>query len=128
MSDSNKTHQFQYDIITDLPTSIIKVSVKGSGTPTEVINMYDEINRVAKLHNKPNLLLNVVNLKLNYSGSDVLKVMKAIENILLHVRIARVVSPADFKSDLIDLFADNNALEIKSFYSEELAITWLNEP
>ena len=95
------TQQFTYSINSVCPSDIIVVTVKGCGQPKEVIGMYQRILSFAQLHHKNKLLLNVVDLKLHYGGSDILKVTKVIEQILPNFRVARVVSPADFKSDLI---------------------------
>ncbi|TMO56899.1 hypothetical protein [Pseudoalteromonas aurantia] len=119
------TQQFTYSINSVCPSDIIVVTVKGCGQPKEVIGMYQRILSFAQLHHKDKLLLNVVDLKLHYGGSDVLKVTKVIEQILPNFRVARVVSPADFKSDLIDLFSHNTSLKLKSFFDEHHAIEWL---
>ena len=119
------TQPFTYNINSACPSDIIAVTVKGCGQPKEVIDMYQKIQSFAQLHHKDKLLLNVVDLKLHYDGSDVLKVTKVIEQILPNFCVARVVSPADFKSDLIDLFSHNTSLKLKSFHDEHHAIEWL---
>ncbi|KAF7769713.1 hypothetical protein PCIT_a2604 [Pseudoalteromonas citrea] len=119
------SHPLTYSINTTDPCDIVAVTAKGCGKPDEVIDMYEKIQHFAQLHHMTKVLLNVVELKLNYSGSDVLKVTKVIETLLPHFRVARVVSPADFRSDLIDLFANTISLEIKSFHDEHHAIEWL---
>jgi hypothetical protein len=120
------TQPFTYNINTACPSDIIVVKAKGYGQPNEVIDMYKEIHNFAKLHKRHKLLLNVVDLKLHYCADDVLKVTKAIEQILPCYYVARVVSPADFKSDLIDLFSHDTSLNIHSFHDENSAITWLS--
>ena len=70
-------------------------------------------------------MLNVTELTLDYSGSDVVKVLKLITELFNHFYIARIVNPADFKSNLIEVFAQKHALNINSFFSEDEAYDWL---
>lgn len=125
-SDHSTEPVFTYNISVAPESQIIEVTAIGNSSPNDIISMYREIGLFIRLHKKKLLLLDVVNLKLNYSGDKVVRVLEAIKNDLRSIRVARIVSPADFKSDLIDLFAKSNQLNIKSFYLKEEAIAWLN--
>ena len=118
---------FSYSLEVHQNSAYIRVIAHGCGSTEDINKMYQTIDNSAKLVGINKLLLNVTELTLDYSGSDVVKILKVIKQLFGHWHIARVINPADFKNDLIEAFAQKHALNIKSFLSEDEAQDWLSQ-
>ncbi|NOU51415.1 hypothetical protein HG263_12835 [Pseudoalteromonas sp. JBTF-M23] len=127
MSNTALVEPFSYSLDIFHHLGYMMVIAQGQGSKSEITNMYQTIEKTAKIAKVNKLMLNVTELTLNYSGSDVVKVLKLISRLFNHFYIARIVTPADFKSDLIEVFAQKHALNIKSFFCENEAYDWLIE-
>ncbi|BBN82481.1 hypothetical protein PA25_24660 [Pseudoalteromonas sp. A25] len=125
MSNTSQKKAFSYSVDIYHNLGYILVVAQGCGSKSDIKNMYQTIGKAAKIAKIDKLILNGTQLTLDYSGSDVIKVLKMIARLFNHFYIARVITPADFKSDLIDVFAQRHALNIKSFFNEHDAYEWL---
>ncbi|CAH9049441.1 hypothetical protein PSECIP111951_01346 [Pseudoalteromonas holothuriae] len=129
MTSTAHANPFSYSLDIYHTLGYIHVVAKGCGSKDDIANMYQTIKKTADTTKLNKLLLNVTELTLGYSGSDVLKVLNVIKQLFSHMYIARVVDPADFKSDLIETFAQKHTMNIKSFFNENVAYDWLvNKP
>ncbi|MBD1581152.1 hypothetical protein [Pseudoalteromonas sp. S16_S37] len=125
MTNTSASEPFSYSLDIFHHLGYMMVIAQGRGSKNDITNMYQTIEKTSKTAKINKLMLNVTELTLDYSGSDVVKVLKLITELFNHFYIARIVNPADFKSDLIEVFAQKHALNIKSFFSEDEAYDWL---
>lgn len=124
-SDEAFSQRFSYSISLGVNPMCLKVVAKGFGKPDDVLAMYEDIRQHIKQDNLSNLLLDVKSLTLSYSGSDVVRVLHSLETTLRALNVARIVDLSDYKSDLIELFASDHNISLKSFISEQDALAWL---
>ena len=120
-------NQFNYQCIAESKQGYVHVHASGIALPSCIIKMYEDVTTRAKMKNLSKILVELTDCELDYSGSEVLRVMKKVAPLLAQFTVARVVAHACYKNELIETISAKQALPIKNFDNRDCAISWLTK-
>ncbi|MEI5638447.1 MULTISPECIES: hypothetical protein [unclassified Pseudoalteromonas] len=118
--------KFSYRTTIDLKEKLIHAAAYGDCVEDDIVNMYKNLGNYLKSNDFKHLLIDVSQLNITYDYPNVLTVLKKINEVLDGIAIARIVSPKDAKSGLIEAFAEKHQLKLRNFENQQDAVAWLS--
>lgn len=115
----------QFIVEKELFSEYLKVNVTGIAQTNDIKNLYREIFNIVENNGINKVLLDCVQLELDYDSSEVLRIMKAVQQQLSRLKLARIVSNRSHKQMLIQQIADDRELTMKNFNCFGTALSWL---
>ncbi|GEK09096.1 hypothetical protein HUZ36_01645 [Pseudoalteromonas sp. McH1-7] len=117
--------KFSYRATIDNKEKLIHAAAYGECVEVNIINMYKNLGLALKSNKLNCLVIDVSQLHITYDYPSVLNVLQKLNQVVDNIALARVISPTDTKSGLIEAFAEKHGLTIKNFENYNDAITWL---
>lgn len=118
--------QFQYQIC-QRAEQYVKVEPSGAANANEILFMYQDVCDQAASNQANMLLLDMTAIELSYPLTELLPLMKKLENVLADFKVARICNVFDFRQDLIENISAKANLQLRNFGEESEALTWLLE-
>ena len=115
--------EFRYSVAPQ--DNFLLVEANGKAQPNLIISMYEDVVKQAEKLQISSILLNAVELQLDYSSLNTMEVMARLKEILKGMYLARVVSFGDYKNSLIETISEQQQLTIKNFDDMDTAKSWL---
>ncbi|RRS08003.1 hypothetical protein EAG18_13855 [Pseudoalteromonas sp. J010] len=117
--------KFSYRATIDNKEKLIHAAAYGECVEVNIINMYKNLGLALKSNKLNCLVIDVSQLHITYDYPSVLNVLQKLNQVVENIALARVISPTDTKSGLIEAFAEKHGLTIKNFENYKDAIAWL---
>ena len=75
-------NQFNYQCVAENEQGYVHVRASGKAMPSCIVKMYEDVTTFAKAENLTKLLVEFIDCELDYSSSEVLRVMKKVSPLL----------------------------------------------
>lgn len=118
--------QFEYKVCQQAE-QYIKVQPSGSAGVKEILFMYQDACDLAESSKANKLLLDMTAIELSYPLTELLPLMKRLEDMLADFKVARICNVFEFRQDLIENISAKANLQLRNFGEEAEALTWLLE-
>ncbi|WP_440055838.1 hypothetical protein ACSLBF_06735 [Pseudoalteromonas sp. T1lg65] len=119
--------KFSYRCTVDHQQKLVHAFAVGDCEEQDIVSMYKNLALTLRENQLSDIVLDVSELTLTYEHVNVLHVLKSITKIIENMTVARVVSPTDFKSGLIEAYAQKHSLRMQNFDSYRDALAWIKE-
>ncbi len=118
--------KFSYRATVDSKEKLIHAAAYGECVEANIIEMYKNLGLTLKSNQLKSLVIDVSQLHITYDYPSVLTVLQKLNQFVDGITLARVISPSDTKSGLIEAFADKHGLTIKNFENYNDAVAWVH--
>lgn len=118
--------QFEYKVCQQAE-QYVKVQPSGAAGVKDILFMYQDVCDLAESSKANRLLLDMTAIELSYPLTDLLPLMKRLEQVLAGFKVARICNVFEFRQDLIENISAKANLQLRNFGEESEALTWLLE-
>lgn len=115
---------FEYKVCPQVD-NYVKVLPSGAAGSKDILSMYQDICTLAESKKSDKLLLDMTAIELTYPMTELLPLMKNLEDLLARFKIARICNVFEFRQDLIENISAKANLELRNFADETAALAWL---
>lgn len=105
----------------------VRVQPSGAAGVKDILSMYQDVCDLAISKKSDKLLLDTTAMKLDYPMTELLPLMKKLEQLLVDFKVARVCNVFEFRQDLIENISAKANLDLRNFADESEALVWLLE-
>ncbi|TMO61014.1 hypothetical protein CWC18_12380 [Pseudoalteromonas aurantia] len=109
----------------DETTSLVMMTLRGTASAQDVVDVYQIANGYAKTHNSSKVLVDVSNLEHRFAAIDIVNIMPKIAHYLRDLSIARVVGFEGYMHDLFLQKAKRFNVNAENFECFKSAKQWL---
>jgi hypothetical protein len=109
----------------DETTSLVMMTLRGSASAQDVVEVYQIANGYAKTHNSSKVLVDVSDLEHKFAAIDIVNIMPKIAHNLKDLSIARVVGFEGYMHDLFLQKAKRFNVDAENFECFKSAKQWL---
>lgn len=109
----------------DETTSLVMMTLRGTASAQDVVDVYQIANGYAKTHNSSKILVDVSNLEHRFAAIDIVNIMPKIAHCLRDLSIARVVGFEGYMHDLFLQKAKRFNVNAENFECFKSAKQWL---
>lgn len=115
---------FEYKVCPQID-NYVKVLPSGAAGSQDILAMYQDICDLADSNKSDKLLLDMTTIELAYPMTELLPLMKRLEELLASFKVARICNVFEFRQDLIENISVKANLELRNFADETSALAWL---
>lgn len=109
----------------DETTSLVMMTLRGTASAQDVVDVYQIAYGYAKTHNSSKLLVDVSELEHRFAAIDIVNIMPKIAHHLRDISIARVVGFEGYMHDLFLQKAKRFNVQAENFECFKSAKQWL---
>ncbi|KAF7764507.1 hypothetical protein PCIT_b0527 [Pseudoalteromonas citrea] len=109
----------------DETTSLVMMTLRGTASAQDVVDVYQIANGYAKTHNSSKILVDVSDLEHRFAAIDIVNIMPKVAHYLRDISIARVVGFEGYMHDLFLQKAKRFNVDAENFECFKSAKQWL---